>query len=85
MWASIGESHVGSADKTVTPSVGVSLLGGVVMVFSHSGQLQGALAVPWWHGWQQHAWISASDAVVVWLAVAKHGCQWCHGGVAGCT
>jgi len=29
--------------------------------------------------------MSASDAVVVWLAIANQGHQWRHGGVAGGT
>jgi len=39
-WSSIGESHVGFAGKTTAmPSGAVYLLGGVVMVSSHSGHL----------------------------------------------
>jgi len=49
------------------PSGAVYLLGGVVMVSSHSDQLQGCV----------------DCAVVVWLAVTKQGRQWCHGGMAG--
>jgi hypothetical protein len=43
-WASTGESHVGSAGKTMaTPSDAIYLIGGVVMVSSHSDQLQGCI------------------------------------------
>lgn len=53
--ASTGESHVGSAGKTTATSSGAAhLLGGVVMVLSHSGRLQ----------WR------VGCAVVVWLTVA---------------
>jgi hypothetical protein len=51
MWASTDESIVGSASKvTVTPSGAVFLLGGIVMVFFHSGRLQrcvGCAMVAW--------------------------------------
>jgi len=43
-WASSGGSHVGSASKmTATFSGAVYLLEGVVMVYSHSNQLQGCV------------------------------------------
>jgi hypothetical protein len=60
-WASTGESHVGSDGKTTaTPLGAVYLLGGVVMVPSHSGQLQGCVGY----------------AVVVWLVAVCFGeCQ----------
>ena len=68
-WASSGESRVGSAGKTTaTPSGAVYLLEGVVMVFSHSGQLQGCVG----------------NAVAAWLmAVRFDNCRRCHGGLAG--
>ena len=68
-WTGTVESHVGSSGKTTaTPSGAVYLLGGVVTVSSHSGQLRGCVR----------------NTVVAWPAAVCFGnCQRCHGGLAG--